>query len=304
MEKPTKTTIPKKRGPKKTKVKEDVPKPPPKKRGRKPKGGKIVKNEEINKNVKLDKQNTILHLKCKLSDLNIQKFNSVIDYDPSICNVEPWSEKNNYEIINNTKTEDNLNKAVDIEIVKNTDIKDNEKKAIINKLLDLEKLFNYNDIKKKSNCFWCTCAFDSPPIYIPSLYFKNKYDVYGCFCSPECACSYLFNENIDDSTKFERYHLLNYIYGKVYNHEKNIKQAPNPFYTLDKYYGNLSIQQYRALLEYDRLILVINKPLTKIFPEIHEDTPNYETVYDSKINLKKKIKVEKGKIIEDAFLKK
>ena len=31
MEKPTKTTIPKKRGPKKNKVKEDVPKPPPKK---------------------------------------------------------------------------------------------------------------------------------------------------------------------------------------------------------------------------------------------------------------------------------
>ena len=82
--------------------------------------------------------------------------------------------------------------------------------------------------------------------------------------------SYLFKENIDNNTKFERYQLLNYIYGKVYDYKKEIKFAPNPYYTLNKYYGNLSIQEYRQLLEYDRLILVIDKPVSKIYPEIHE----------------------------------
>ena len=53
---------------------------------------------------------------------------------------------------------------------------------------------------------------------------------------------------------WERYALLNNIYGKVYNYETNIKPAPSPFYTLDKYYGNLTIQEYRKLLKNDTLL--------------------------------------------------
>ena len=87
----------------------------------------------------------------------------------------------------------------------------------------------------------------------------------------ECAVAYLMKENIDDSTKFERYHLLNQIYSKVYNFKKNIKPAPNPYYLLDKYYGNLSIQEYRKLLKTEHMLLVIDKPLTRILPELHED---------------------------------
>ena len=33
------------------------------------------------------------------------------------------------------------------------------------------------------------------------------------------------------------------------NYTKNIKPAPNPHYTLEKFYGNLSIQEYRRLLK-------------------------------------------------------
>ena len=166
--------------------------------------------------------------------------------------------------------------------------KHKNKKNIYNKLKELELLFNNNNnVNKKSDCFWCTCGFTTPPIYIPSLFHKEKYEVYGCFCSPECAAAYLFKENIDNNTKFERYQLLNYIYGKIYNYEKEIKFAPNPYYTLDKYYGNMTIQEYRQLLEYDRLILVIDKPVSKIYPEIHEDNNDFETVYENKLSLKK-----------------
>jgi hypothetical protein len=79
-------------------------------------------------------------------------------------------------------------------------------------------------------------------------------------------------ESIDDSTKFDRYHLLNQIYSKVYDCKKNIKPAPDPHYLLEKFYGSLSIQEYRKLLKTEHLLLVIDKPLTRILPELHEDT--------------------------------
>ena len=84
--------------------------------------------------------------------------------------------------------------------------------------------------------------------------------------------------------------MLNYIYGKIYNYTKNIKPAPNPYYSLSKFYGNLSIQEYRQLLEYDRLLLVIDKPLSKIYPEMHEDNNDFEqfmkTKYHSNVRIR------------------
>jgi hypothetical protein len=82
-------------------------------------------------------------------------------------------------------------------------------------------------------------------------------------------------ENIDSSIKFERYHLLNNIYSKIYNFKKNIKPAANPYYMLEKYYGNLTIQEYRALLRNERLFLIVDKPLTRILPELHEDNDDF-----------------------------
>ena len=261
-----------------------------KKRGRKPKGGKIVKNEIKDMNLSIEKKNVILHLKCKLSDIH-NIFEDINSYNPDMCNVEPFSEANNYEIVKEIEQPEDKK-----------DIKmDKQKKIIYNKLGELEKNLNTNNIHKKSACFWCTCNFDSPSIHIPSLLYKEVYNVYGCFCSPECAASFLFNEHIDDNTKFERYQLLNYLYGKIYNYDKNIKLAPNPYYTLDKFYGNLDIQEYRQLLTYERLILIMDKPLTKIYPELHEDTNEFETMYDHKIVLKKTNKIEKNKIIQGAF---
>lgn len=298
----------------------------PKKRGRKPKGGKIVKKEINLEEVNDDNQVAILHLKCKLNDLNDSLFtniNSQIDYNPNIIKeVEAYSKDKTDNYFNLIDT-NNDNKDVIYNVIEdpvnstkcsklidetNNDAQDifkdkhKNKKNIYNKLKDLELLFNNNNnVNKKSDCFWCTCGFTTPPIHIPSLFHKEKYEVYGCFCSPECAAAFLFTENIDNNTKFERYQLLNYIYGKVYNYEKEIKFAPNPYYTLDKYYGNLTIQEYRQLLEYDRLILVIDKPVSKIYPEIHEDNNDFETVYENKLSLKKGIKTDKNDVLNNVF---
>jgi hypothetical protein len=276
---------------------------PLKKRGRKPKGGKIIQQIIPSLNLKETKPNIILHLKCSLKDLNNNLFSNNLNnlngfnfgnktdltYDIISSNIS--SDLNAYQPfeINQTQAQiqqpkqsyklidelinDNLDDSTQQHCKEN---KDNDIKEIWKKLKVLENNLHINNISdKKSACFWCTCDFDTPCIYIPKHFIKESYHVYGCFCTPECATAYLMEENIDTSCKFERYHLLNHIYSKIYDYKKNIKPAPNPYYLLDKYYGNINIQEYRSLLKSERLFLVVDKPLTRILPELHEDNDDF-----------------------------
>jgi hypothetical protein len=145
------------------------------------------------------------------------------------------------------------------------------------KKLKVSLFKNMAYMDKKSACFWCTYDFDNTECYIPKYEMDDTIHGYGSFCRPECAAAYLMKENLDDSTKFERYHLLNHIYGKLYDYKRNIKPAPNPYYMLDKYYGNMTIQEYRKLLKSDHLLLVIDKPLTRVLPELHEENEEFLT---------------------------
>jgi hypothetical protein len=261
-----------------------VQKPFAKKRGRKPKGGKIIQQIVSLNNNKETKPNVILHLKCFFKDLHTNTFLNQ--------NIECFNPNNNltYEIINSNNN--NNNKAKTCEFVNNEDNnnncddccdyknnkqnKENDIKELWKKLKQLEHNLHINNISdKKSACFWCTYEFDNPSVYIPKFFIKETYNVYGCFCSPECATAYLMEENIDSSSKFERYYLINHIYAKIYNYNKNIKPAPNPYYLLEKYYGNLTIQEYRSLFKNERLFLVVDKPLTRILPELHEDNDDF-----------------------------
>jgi hypothetical protein len=181
-------------------------------------------------------------------------------------------------------------------------------KHIFKKLKHLEHNLHINNINdKKSACFWCTCDFDNPPIYIPKHFIKETYEVYGCFCSPECATAHLMKENIDVSEKFERYHLINNIYAKIYDYKKSIKPAPDPYYILDKYYGNLSIQEYRTLLRGEKLFLVVDKPLTRFLPELHEDNDDFiinnKLIPSNTYQIKKKLqkKQTKNNILNEKF---
>ena len=284
-----------------------------KKRGRKPKGGKIIQ-QPINLNNNFEnKPNIILHLKCFLSDLN------QINYNLSSQSIESFnfnSSKNelNYEVLNselstNDKIYEDTNETTSDDKENNYKSIQNCNKEIWKKLKNLEHCLHINNINdKKSACFWCTCDFDNPPIYIPKYYIKNSYYVYGCYCSPECAVAYLMEENIDSSVKFERLYLINHIYSKIYNYDKSIKPAPNPYYMLDKFYGNLTIQEYRSLLKNDRLFLVVDKPLTKVFPELHEDNDDF-IIYNKIIpsnntyQIKKKIQKKQTKttILNEKF---
>ena len=255
----------------------------PKKRGRKPKGGKIVEPEQAPKDSTEPKINVILHLKCSLKDLQATQANYLEPYNSNINGgFEPLNHDLDTTPINHIGSnypvmeERPINKDNQPTICEEIEHDETETKLIWKKLKQLEQNLNHNHTDNfKSDCFWCICSFDNPPCYIPKCHFKDTYNVYGCFCSPECGAGFLMNENIDSSTKFERYYLLNHIYGGIYDYSKNIKPAPSPYYMLNKYYGNLTIQEYRALLNDERLFLVVDKPMTRIMPELHQTNDDH-----------------------------
>jgi hypothetical protein len=103
--------------------------------------------------------------------------------------------------------------------------------------------------------------------------------------------------------------LFNHIYSKIFDYKKNIKPSPNPHYMLEKFYGNLSIQEYRSLLRNERLFIIVDKPLTRILPELLDD--NDEFILNSKIipsnnnyQLKSRMqkrKADKNTIVNEKF---
>jgi len=304
-----------------------------KKRGRKPKGGKLI----LKPNEKIDSAktvaNVILHLKCSMQELNEhnnklnQIFTDPLSYNPSIppnilsFNInesKPFSKYETDEISNNENILENqvnnndyaykefeikqpilsngstiCNCCTDcpnsninnnVKELINTDDSEINLKDVNMKLKKLKlQLYKTSNPDKKSACFWCTYDYDNQTCYIPKYEMDGQLYGYGSFCRPECAVAYLMEEKLDDSTKFERYHLLNQIYSKIYDYKKNIKPAPNPYFLLDKFYGNLSIQEYRKLLKTEHMLLVIDKPMTRILPELHEDNEDFITnIYGGK----------------------
>lgn len=291
----------------------------PKKRGRKPKGGKLITKEPEKQDQTEQMPNVILHLKCSLSDLNAYNENAMnvitnpLEYNPTVPptittfngndddKYTPYEDiDNGSNALDNTAYDDsqltNINTLckkcnVELNIIDNNDPQMIEDEAIDNvnlkdvnmKLKQLKiQLYKSNNPDKKSACFWCTYEYDNPTCYIPKCESNDELSGYGSFCRPECAVAFLMKENIDDTTKFERYHLINQFYGRTYGYSKNIKPAPDPHYLLDKFYGNLSIQEYRKLLKTEHMLLIVEKPMTRILPELHDDMEDFgSTLYDS-----------------------
>lgn len=252
-----------------------------KKRGRKPQGGKIIKKTKSTEHQEEVRSNVILHLKCFIKDLD----NSMLD---DVCTVQPY-------------TDDTI--TTSYKSIKEAEVPFTGK-TIHTKIKELEQNLHTNNVNdKKSGCFHCTCPFENTPYYIPKCYMNGTYQVYGCFCMPECAAAYLFKENLDTNVKFDRYYMLNHIYGKANGYTQNIKLAPSPYYFLDKYYGNLNIHEYRSLFKKEKYFFMVEKPLTRVMPEIYEDNDTH-IIHNKFINANNKFKTKvqsKNSILNETF---
>ena len=325
------TDVKKKRGRKKKEDSTPVIEEPkiPKKRGRKPKGGKLINAPIDNNHDSMSISNIILHLKCSLADLtsshNVDN-NIILDPAEYIANPPPnvVAYSNNAQPFSQFGSVDNIDVQIgddtnfdntkilehtcskcktaiydnDSELSPPPPVDDSNMKDINMKLKQIKlQLYQNSNPDKKSACFWCTYDYDNQPCYIPKNEYNGELSGYGSFCRPECAVAYLLKENIDDSIKFERYHFLNKVYSQIYNFKKNIKPAPDPHYLLDKFYGNLNIQEYRKLMKSEHMLLVIEKPMTRILPELHDNTDDMENtgIHGSKGTLSKQSGVYKVK---------
>jgi hypothetical protein len=123
----------------------------------------------------------------------------------------------------------------------------------------LQQLPNKTEIA----CFWCCHAFDTPPCAIPTTIIDDIWHMYGNFCSPECATASLFKEKIDAHVQWERYALLNTLYGQdaeiPVRSPQGIRPAP-PREVLRFFGGCMEIGEFRAILHERKLRVDVMAP--------------------------------------------
>jgi len=221
-----------------------------KKRGRKPKG-KIIQINKIN-DVNSEEDSIIAHLPIKIEPNNSDSI--FIKSETDIKTKTKTKTKNN-----DKKTIDKLNLKI-----KKLNHKLEMLRPCKKKILNIYKT-NYNNNTK---CWWCKYSFDSQPVGLPDNYFNNKFNLIGCFCSFNCAKSY--NIDLNDNKYLKRNNLLNYLYYKSYNEEKEIIPAPN-WKILKDFGGTITIEQFRDdFLINSTEFIYLDPPLISRKPYIEE----------------------------------
>lgn len=106
-------------------------------------------------------------------------------------------------------------------------------------------------------CFWCAHGFEGQPCVIPEREVQGVYNVYGNFCCPECALSYLLSETIDPHVRWERIALLH----RVYDREGRGRMSPAPGREVLKLFGGpLTIESYRLTIRQGKLRVDTHMP--------------------------------------------
>jgi hypothetical protein len=113
-------------------------------------------------------------------------------------------------------------------------------------------------IKTDVACFWCAHTFVNQPCILPEREEKGTYHVYGNFCCPECAVSYLLEESLDATTRWERMALLNRIYGAACKHAR-IFPAPSRS-SLKLFGGPMTIEAFRKTVLQGKVRIDIQMP--------------------------------------------
>jgi hypothetical protein len=106
-------------------------------------------------------------------------------------------------------------------------------------------------------CFWCCHQFVNRPVVLPIRDTGEYLQVMGNFCSPECACAYLFDMRQDSHTRWEQLALLYRVYGDACGGK--IHPAPSRN-VLKLFGGNLGITEYRNLIRSHKVRVDVHLP--------------------------------------------
>lgn len=141
---------------------------------------------------------------------------------------------------------------------------------VIDLLKDFEEKNKNNEWPTNTSiqCYWCCNKFETPPVGIPVNYDKGQFDVYGCFCSLECAAAYNFKTNHNIDEMWERYNLINLLSRKM-GLDMQVKPAPDRL-SLKQFGGFMDIKQFREYNTQTRFINVNFPPMNSLTQQLEE----------------------------------
>lgn len=272
----------------------------------------------ICKEIKKDDDEIILHLPISFKDITSSNENNI--FEKKIKEALNENNTNIFTIndINSDTGSENSDYGVDNLIIQELKQKIKEQeKIIINLENDIENYKsimseNFNGINSRKvskmniefiniengksiiiektdiACWWCTYNFDSVPCFIPDKFYENKYYVFGCFCSFECAAAY--NLNSKDSYIWNRYSLLKRLYNILYDNNEEISISPAPPREVFKKFGGpLSYEEFRKnCKKCTKEYRFIMPPMAPIIPMIEEGYVDSTKVNISLADLNKK----------------
>jgi len=141
---------------------------------------------------------------------------------------------------------------------------------IIELLKDFEEKNKNNEWPQTTSihCYWCCHKFENAPFGIPLKYINNKFHVFGCFCSLECAAAYNFNSKESQDEIWERNNLINHIASKI-GCQGRIKAAPTRL-SLSIFGGHLSITEFRNYCNTTKMMNINFPPMMTLTQQIEE----------------------------------
>jgi hypothetical protein len=314
---------------------DDVIQNVPKKRGRKPKPKDLMSTCNTDKKNTSDKkeasivinkfaddaktsdtitiENNIVHLQIpcdRVENVVNNMNNSYLSYDTTVSNwystIDDLNE-NYSKSVENVDSED-INAKLEsmIESRRNDFDMSKTKSNEIRRPVDYTMLqFRECNRKKiwpqRTNiyCFNCAHSFDHTPASLPFKYQNGIFYVYGCFCYPECAAAFNFNESICVENVHENYNLLNLMYRKIYNDPNYRVKIASHRTCLKIFGGTLDIDDYRKSFNNNHINHhIIMPPVISIIPlqeennivyykknvqtTIHNNNKGYDGAYKNK----------------------
>lgn len=117
-------------------------------------------------------------------------------------------------------------------------------------------------------CYWCCHQFTSVPFGIPVKFHNDKFHVFGCCCSLECAAAYNFNSKESSDEIWERYNLLNLLSRRL-GYKPIVRPAP-PRLSLKMFGGHMDIESFREYFGSTKILSVNFPPMMTLTQQVEE----------------------------------
>lgn len=244
--------------------------------GRRPRKRFMTKNFPKKGKSQNEKNLSIIHFPITIE--NYKKYKSIsnvglsmekafLDYKPMLDEPKPYefspSEVKCYMVLE-----------------KNEKVSENDHDINISPLMKQFRDGNTMDMwpsKTKIHCFWCCHPFQSIPVGLPQRRKQKYLTMTGCFCSPECAAAYNFNDTLSTDDIWERYALLNEVF---ISPEKNQFIRPAlPRECLQIFGGFLHIDKFREhnkLYHAKKTFIIMTPHMRSTVPAVEEISLNIE----------------------------